>query len=147
MTSFSYEHEFIEPVTSYFQKQSFMVCYEIRIGFCRADLIAYNTETVIAVELKLSDWKKAVVQAKNYQLGAEFVYIAFPLKKSYLVMRKAENTLKKERIGLLVIDEETREVRTIVFAKQSKRCLGVLKIAEIQRQKRRRFRQSLLRSF
>jgi hypothetical protein len=147
MASFSYEHELVEPVTKYFQQQSFSVCQEIRIGFCRADLIAYDEKTVIAVELKLRDWKKAIIQAKNYQLGAEYVYLVFPLKKSYLVMRKAEHELRKEGIGLLVVHEENEQVQSMLVAQPSKRCLGTLNVTEIQRQKRRRLRQSLLRSF
>ena len=146
MASFSYEHELVEPVIKYFQKQSYSVCREIRIGFCRADIIAYDTTTMIAVELKLSDWKKALVQAKNYQLGAEYVYIAFPLKKSYLVLRKAKDNLLREGIGLLVVNEEM-QVHEVISAKKSQKMFGVLRVSEIKKQERKRYRHSMLRSF
>jgi hypothetical protein len=55
--------------------------------------------------LKLRDWKKAIIQAKNYQLGSDYVYLAIPLWMVYNILRKAEYYLKKEGIGLLIINE------------------------------------------
>lgn len=146
VTSFSYEHELIEPVTKYFQHQSFSVYREIRIGFCRADIVAYNNMTLVAVELKLNDWKKALIQAKNYQLGAEYVYIAFPLKKSYLVLRKAKDELLREGIGLLIVHEDLK-VREVIAAKKSQKTFGVLCASEIKKQERKRYRHAMFRSF
>ena len=106
---------------------------EIRIGFCRADIVAFKNKTVTAVELKLNDWKKAIVQAKNYQLGTNYVYVAFPLMKLYNVLRKAEAILKKEGIGLLTVNEETCEVCKIIDAMQSRRTMGAITLEELKR--------------
>ena len=110
MYPFYLELELFKPVVDYFKKHGHIVKREVRIGFCRADIVAFKNKTVTAVELKLNDWKKAVIQAKNYQLGTNYVYLAFPLMKSYNVLRKAEVILKKEDIGLLTVNEETCEV-------------------------------------
>ncbi len=110
MYPFYLELELVKPVVDYFKNQGCVVKREVRIGFCRADIVAFKNKTVTAVELKLNDWKKAVIQAKNYQLGTNYVYLAFPLMKSYNVLRKAEVILKKEGIGLLTVNEETCEV-------------------------------------
>jgi len=137
MYPFYLELELIKPVSDYFKKQGYTIKHEIRIGFCRADLVAFKKDKTAAVELKLSDWKKAIAQAKNYQLGADYVYIAFPLLKSYNVLRKAEHILKKEGIGLLIVKEKNCEVKKIIDAKVSKKKICSITIQEFKRNQRR----------
>jgi len=133
MYPFYLELELVKPVVDYFKKQGYVVKREVRIGFCRADIVAFKNKTVTAVELKLNDWKKAIVQAKNYQLGTNYVYVAFPLMKLYNVLRKAEVILKKEGIGLLTVNEETCEVCKIIDAMQSRRTMGAITLEELKR--------------
>lgn len=138
MYPFYLELELVKPVVDYFKKQGYAVKREVRIGFCRADIVAFKNKTVTAVELKLNDWKKAIVQAKNYQLGTNYVYLAFPLMKSYNVLRKAEVILKKEGIGLLTVNEETCEVCKIIDAMQSRRTMGTITLEELKRNWKKR---------
>jgi hypothetical protein len=106
MSPFNLEEELTKPVAEYFKNRGYRIFYEIRIGFCREDLVAFKKEKVVAVELKLDDWKKAIQQAKNYQISADYVYIAIPLIKSFNILRKADHILKKENIGLLIVEEK-----------------------------------------
>ena len=138
MYPFYLELELIKPVVDYFKKQGYVVKREVRIGFCRTDIVAFKNKTVTAVELKLNDWKKAIVQAKNYQLGTNYVYLAFPLMKSYNVLRKAEVTLEKEGIGLLTVNEEICEVCKIIDAMQSRRTMGTITLEELRRNWKKR---------
>jgi hypothetical protein len=138
MFPFYLELELVKPVVDYFKKQGYVVKREVRIGFCRADIVAFKDNTVTAVELKLNDWKKAIVQAKNYQLGTNYVYLAFPLMKSYNVLRKTEVILKKEGIGLLTVNEETCEVCKIIDAMQSRRTMGTITLEELKRNWKKR---------
>ncbi len=133
MYPFYLELELIKPVSDFLKKQKYRVFREIKIGFCIADLVGFKKEKTVAVELKLNNWKKAIVQAKNYQLGADNVYLAFPLQKSYNVIKKAQDTLKKEGIGLLVIEEKNCNVRTLIDAAPSKRKICSLTIEELKR--------------
>ncbi len=133
MYPFYLELELFKPVVDYFKKHGHVVKREVRIGFCRADIVAFKDGKVTAVELKLNDWKKAIVQAKNYQLGTNYVYLAFPLMKSYNVLRKAELILKKEGIGLLTVNEKTCKVCKIIDAVQSRRSMGTITLEELKR--------------
>ena len=133
MYPFYLELELVKPVSDYFKKQGYIVRYEVRIGFCRADAVAFKKDIVVAIELKLCDWKKAIVQAKNYQLGCDFVYVAVPLWKSYNILRKAEFFLKKEGIGFLVINEKTYDVCKIIDAKRSIKKMGTTSLEIIDR--------------
>lgn len=133
MYPFYQELELVKPVSNYFIKQGYKVRYEVRIGFCRADIVAFKNEVVVAVELKIRDWKKAVVQAKNYQLGCDFVYLAVPLWKSYNILRKAEYYLRREGIGLLVINDKTCDVRKIIDSKHSEKQMGITSLEIIDK--------------
>jgi hypothetical protein len=133
MHPFYRELELHKPISDFFKNQGYTVLSEIRIGYCRADIVAFKDKTVIAAELKLSDWKKAFIQAKNYQLGADYVYLVFPLTKIATLMRKSEHKLKEEGIGLLSVNEKTCYVSTVINAKPSKRKFASLSLATIQR--------------
>jgi hypothetical protein len=138
MVPFYLELELVKPVVDYFKKKGYIVKREVRIGFCHADIVAFKDNMVTAVELKLNDWKKAIVQAKNYQLGTNYVYLAFPLMKSYNVLRKAEFILKKEGIGLLTVNEDTCKVNKIIDAMHSRRTMGTITLEELKRNWKKR---------
>ena len=133
MSQFCQESELIKPVSDYFKINGYKVRYEIRIGFCRADIVAFKDKKTTAVELKLHDWKKAIIQAKNYQLGSNYVYIALPLSRAYNILRKAEYYLKKEGIGLLIVNEKTFLVKKYINAKHSKKQIGEISLSTINK--------------
>lgn len=138
MEPFYREFELTKPVSDYFFNQGFKIFNEVKIGYCRADLVAFKNNTATAIELKINDRKKAIIQAKNYQLASDYVYLAFPLMKSYSILRKSEHILKKEGIGLLIVNEETCKVSKIINPRLSKRKFTSITIQEIK--KRRNYR-------
>ncbi len=133
MYPFYLELELFKPVSDYFKNQGYVVKREVKIGYCRADIVAFKDETVTAVELKLQNWKRAIIQAKNYQLGADYVYIAFPLMKSYSILRKAEFNLKSNGIGFLIINDKTSKVCKIIEARKSNRKIGTMTLNVINK--------------
>ena len=131
MNPFYLEIELVKPVSDYFNKKGYVIKREVRIGYCRADIVGFKNNHVISVELKMNNWKKAIIQAKNYQLGSDFVYIGFPLQKIYNVFRKAESILSNEGIGLISINEKTNKVNIVIKPKKSKRLIGRITLNEI----------------
>jgi hypothetical protein len=143
MDPFYREFELIKPVSDYFTRQGYHVLEEVPIGYCRADLVAFKNDIVIAVELKLQYSQKAMIQVKNYQLAADFVYLAIPLMKSFSMLRKKEHLLRKEGIGVLLVNEETCAVEKFIDAQQSTRKFASLTMQEVQirrNQRTKRFR-------
>ena len=130
---FYMELELIKPVIEYFKKQGYTVRREIKIGFHIADIVCFRDKSVVAVELKIRDWKKALVQLKNYQLGADYVYLAVPLGRSHNILRKSESILKKDGIGLLIINEKSLSVNEIIKPKKSTRNMGVITLNYVDR--------------
>jgi hypothetical protein len=131
MHPFYLEIELFNPVEKFLKQKGFHVKREIRIGYCRADIVGFKKNIVISVELKLNNWKKAIVQAMNYQLGSDYVYIGSPLQIIHDILRKYELKLLKEGIGLLSINEKTNIVSIVIEAKKSRRMIGRLNINEI----------------
>lgn len=138
MYPFYLELELIKPVIDYFKKEGYKVRREIKIGFFYADLVAFKNDTVTAVELKIHDWKKAIIQAKNYQFGADYVYIAIPMMKSFNILRKAQLKFEQEGIGLMVINEKTCKVSKIINAKKSEKKIGTISLNDIDNRIRRK---------
>ena len=135
---FYYECELIHPVENYLKNQGYQVEYEVKIGFCRADLIGFKKDNIIAIELKLREWKKAIIQVKNYQLGADYVYIATPLLRAPTLLRKKQHILEHEGIGVLTINEKTCKVHELLPAQQSKRKFGSCTQTNVYKQRRNR---------
>ena len=133
MYPFYLELELFKPVSDFFKRQGYVVKREVKIGYCKADIVAFKGDLVTAVELKLQNWKRAIIQAKNYQLGTDFVYIAFPLMKSYSILRKAEFNLKSNGIGFLIVNEKTSKVCKIIEARRSSRKIGTLTLNTVNK--------------
>lgn len=122
----------------YFAATAEVIFYEVPVGFCRADMIVFQKNNdIIAIELKLADWKKAVVQAQNYQLAADLVYIAFPSSKCDLVLKRAKKKLVSKGIGLISVDEQTEHVTVVIPAKKSMFIFGRLSKRELINQRKR----------
>ncbi|MBN1463860.1 MAG: hypothetical protein JW922_09345 [Paludibacteraceae bacterium] len=66
---------------------------------------------VIAIEAKLTDWKRGAIQANRYRAFANKVYLAMP-KKSVRLVNK--DFLRKLKVGLIVLDTQKAIRRTIV---------------------------------
>ena len=60
---------------------------------------------MIAIEAKMTDWRRGVLQANRYKAFANRVYLAIPSGKSHLVDIPY---LRNHNIGLIVVDTEHR---------------------------------------
>lgn len=56
---------------------------------------------IIAIEAKLKNWKRGIIQANRYKSFSNKVYLAIPFEISHLVDK---NLLKRLNIGLIVLD-------------------------------------------
>lgn len=112
------EVDLVEPLTAYFETRGYSVRLEVPVYRNRADMVAYNDDEMVAVELKLKNWKRALRQASYYQLGADVTYIAMPFGEAFEVYKKRK-ILKRERVGLLAVIMNNHEVRELIKPKSS----------------------------
>ena len=104
-TKFYKESQLLKPVAKFAQQQGFSLqenelpFYEYRI-----DLYGFSAhkDSTIAVELKLTDWRRALEQALLYQLCSDYVYIAMPERSTGKVDTEE---LRNQGIGLISVLE------------------------------------------
>lgn len=72
---------------------------------------------VIAIEAKIKNWKRGLIQANRYHLFADKVYLAVPKSVARLVDKK---DLKKHNIGLISFDLKSKKKEIITESKKTK---------------------------
>ncbi len=91
----------------------------------RADLVGARDDGLVAIELKLNDWREAFRQALAYQLAADRVFVAMPLAGASAAYR-ARWRFEAEHVGLLAVDDHGG-VRMPIPASPSPRLLPFLR--------------------
>lgn len=61
------------------------------------DLVYLRGSSLTSVEFKLTDWRRAMMQARDHQLAADFSYICMPTRRLTEPMRLA---LRESGVGL-----------------------------------------------
>jgi hypothetical protein len=120
-----YENDLYPPMIEYFTKRDYSIELEIPIHRNRIDLIAYDQKRLIAVELKLRNWQRAVRQAAYYQFGSDLSYIAMPFYQA-IEAHKRRYKLDQDGVGLFAVILATGEVRELIKAKQSEKKIDYM---------------------
>lgn len=99
------ESMMLPVVDEYIGRQYSILAREVPFFAHRIDLYGYSpaTDSLLAVELKLRNWRRAFQQALVYQLCSDYVYIALP---DTVVGRVERNWLQEYGVGLLSISED-----------------------------------------
>lgn len=104
-TRFCKESQLVAPVARFARRKGFRLqAVELQFYEHRIDLYGFSlrkNETV-AIELKLTKWRRALEQALLYQLCSDLVYIAMP-ERSARKVDMAE--LKNRGIGLITVSD------------------------------------------
>lgn len=83
------------------------------------DMLLINDDQFIAIEFKLNDWKRAIIQARDHLLGVDKSYICLPCTKR--VTDSIVESLEKEGVGLLQYHpNEVKPLKVIIEATNSK---------------------------
>ena len=79
-------------------------------------LIDSKKDILKTIEFKLSDWKKAIKQAIDHQIIADYAYLCMPKKKINAQMMEQ---LNKYGIGLYLYDSATDNLELVVQPRKS----------------------------
>ncbi len=87
------------------KRKTIKACREVPLlGRC-VDLMYISGNSLIAIEFKLFDWRKAIMQSYDHKLGADFAYIC-------ILERKVTTNMQKEfqqaGVGLIFYREKGR---------------------------------------
>lgn len=97
----------VEQVMEFYSHKGYRVYLEIPFGARRIDVFAIHPKSgqTVAVEAKLSHWKRAFKQARVCLLCADRVYVALP---GEYAKRIDESAFRELGIGLLSVGSGTR---------------------------------------
>ncbi len=118
MQTFRRESALLEPVRGNLHRRGYRrQCPEVQFFEYSMDLYAYAPakKKTTAVELKLHRWMRAFQQALIYQLCADFVYLALPMRAAERVDRLL---LARDGLGLIGVHPGPRCV-VLLEARQS----------------------------
>jgi len=118
------ESELREPVERLFSRDEYDVEHEVPFGLKRIDLFFWRDEDgseIIAVELKLRDWRRAVWQAVHNRQVATRSYIALAAESITAVDTGILNSLG---LGLISVSPDSAKIsmrakRSRVFNKRA----------------------------
>lgn len=95
------ESELAEPVALYLMERGYEAYLEVPFNGRIADVVGVKGEEVVAVELKLRDYKSAHRQALAYQVGCHRTFVGLPLEVALLCLRKHRSAFHASGVGLL----------------------------------------------
>lgn len=73
-----------------------------------------NLVRVLAIEVKVKDWRQGFYQAMRYRAFSNEVALALPLSVAKRVKKRCQRMIRDFRIGLIGIDEVQRELKWLV---------------------------------
>lgn len=113
------ERNLYEPIKKNYCKR-YDLFYEIRLHNRIIDILLFrkkNLKPIIAMEFKIKDWKKALIQAYSYLTVANYVYIVLYYKYIKNIKEHNFKIFKKNGIGL--ISASTKNYKIILKARKN----------------------------
>jgi hypothetical protein len=113
------EEELRTPVQRLFPSERYLCGNEVPFGLKRIDLVfrqRNNNQEIVAVELKLRKWRKAVWQATANRQIATYSYVALPSHSATAIDKQLLVSLG---LGLIVTDSGDN-ARIVLPAKRSR---------------------------
>ena len=104
------EMDLRKPVRDFFQNKNYTVFDEVKLFSRGIDMIAKRRSRIIAVELKVQKWRRALQQAYLDLRVSNYAFVALPESKWSRIDRKIYYEAYSHGIGLLSVDGETRQI-------------------------------------
>lgn len=111
------ESALAEPVGRHLEAQGYETFYEVHFNGRIADVIGLQAEEVVAVELKLHDYRMAHRQAMAYQVGCHRSYVGVPLPTALEALRRHRFEFERSGTGLLAVNMPDGDVRELLPAR------------------------------
>lgn len=111
------ELEMQQEIAELLRKRGFDVYLEVPFLSRSIDIVAVKNGKILAVELKLSDWRKAIAQSADHLHGADQSFICLPRKTR--INDEMIDMVLANGIGLMFYDREENEVEEVLPASDS----------------------------
>lgn len=115
------ERDLAPHVARHLHAQGYRTFEEVYFNGRIADIIAVRDEEVVAVELKLADYRTAHRQAVAYQVGCHRAYVGLPLEVALRCLRKHRHAFDESGAGLLAVRMPDGQVTELLPARHHER--------------------------
>lgn len=105
-----FESDLLLPAIKSFDATRYAFYCEVKVGWRRIDLLAVDraADEWIAIELKISDWRKALDQARTNHVLVDKSYVALWHKYVPRALKR-QDLFEHYRVGLLSVSEDAVE--------------------------------------
>jgi len=97
------EEKLVCSVIDYFAEKGYRVRREISNMGQSIDIVATKNNCITAIEVKRSNWRRALEQCKAHELVADYIILALSIKK---IPPELKNYTEKKGWGLLIYESE-----------------------------------------
>jgi hypothetical protein len=111
------ERALAPPVTRHLRAGGYRTFEEVYFNGRIADVVGVKGEEVVAVELKLRDFKQAHRQAVAYQVGCHRTFVGLPLERALECLRRHRHEFEESGAGLLAVRMPAGDVRELLPAR------------------------------
>lgn len=101
------ERELVKPVKEYFESKNYSTFEEVKLFARNIDVVAKRGNDIVAIELKLRDWRRALAQACLNLRVSNFSYIALPEPIWDRINKSVYTASIEQGIGLLSVNGVT----------------------------------------
>lgn len=101
-----FEIEMEEKILKYLETRQDILLLGKEVPFLSRciDIVFLNIDNqLISFELKIKDWRRAIKQALNHKLGADYSYICIPKRK---LTPSLQTSIENAKIGLVMYDND-----------------------------------------
>lgn len=94
----------VSKVANFLTEKGYSVGLEIPTMGQSADIVAERSEQLTFVEAKIYNWKRALLQCKNHQIVADYIYIAIGTKS---VSQDFYDAAREKGVGIIQYNHES----------------------------------------
>ena len=110
------EKELVQRIVNLFQKKDYSIWLEVPNMGQSVDIVASKNENLTFIEVKMSNWRRALAQCEGHGMVADYIYIAI---SSVQISNEFYNTSKNLGYGIIHCNPYTMQCSKVLQAKKN----------------------------
>jgi hypothetical protein len=113
MSHFRTEQELISEAKKFFQRIGLDVYEGVPCLSRCIDMVIVENGIFKAIEFKLHDWRRGLIQANHHLLAVDYSYVCMPKRR---ITQKMLHCFKESEVGLMIFTGEEHDPFLEIFA-------------------------------
>lgn len=112
------ESDLVNYLINYLSEKEYIVKNEVPNLGQSVDIVAKKGKWLTFIEVKLFNWRKAIIQCRAHELIADYIYIAISTKK---ISKEFHQIATSRGYGIIKIDAYSKDIDIILKANMNKK--------------------------